>query len=988
MRRSHLVVGAIAILLAILLVWKLRGGHEGDTPGGGGDDDGTSETSKSGGEKGTRGKNAQAPASIGGKVTRAADGSPVPNATVAVSRDQLIPIPGRRSADDEPSILATTDAKGEWNVPTIAAGSYSVGATAAGLIPGSKLRVAVAANERTVVDLALVAGGATVSGMVADVGGGPIGGARVTASKSSMSPFGGRAELVTVTGPDGKYVLNLGDGEYSLTATHEDYTRLTKRVELHGLPVAVDFTLAPGAAIRGIVVTRDGKPVPDARVTAETGRMMRDGGAVGRSDDKGAFALTSLPSGAIKLSAAAKGYASASPTVVELGVGEQLEGVRIVVDRAFSISGRVVRTGKPDQGIAGILVGCFSMGGSFGISDDPTEDTGEFAIHGLKPASYMLFAVGEGSVPDIGKAAEIVDKDLTGIVIELDTGVVLSGKVDPPMVASLGLEVDEDKMSFGNMFGAMKAMIVRGDSDATGAFTLRAAPPGTFDLVATTSDGRKGKLAVTVTTADQTGLVVKLEPRASIAGKVVDEKGAVVAGVRVNAVDDDKGRGGFQFRGGFGGNAGALSALDGSFKIVGLEPGKIGLVVEDDYGRIPYKTEPKDKPQPFELTKAQELTGVTLTVESRDGVIKGVVINADKSPAADAWVSLRPDSPPGTRREMMASFMRPSEPVLTSADGTFSFTRLRRGSYTISVEGPKGASRASKSNVKTGETVTLVLEALGSITGRVTLAGAPMTEFDVSCRPEERGMRFGSDSSSRRFTNADGTYQIERLQPGEYTCSASTASGTATGKTVVASGPSKLDLSVQAFATITGTVVDTVTGKPVPGLLVFATGDGVDGKQFMDLMSGNGPTTDASGKFVVGKIPAGKGQIHVAPKDATMNRLATRDYTAVAGQRIDLGTMKIVPPRDGASGTYGFFPMVTGEALMVGDVKDDMPAAKAGLVEGDKITAIDGRPVAELTADVGKQLLMPGAVPVGTRVALTLERAGQPVNATMIAIEF
>ena len=988
MRRSQLVIGGIALLLAILLGWKLRGGNGEDSAVGSNDDPGA-EPSTSGGDKGARGgKSTATTASIGGKVTRVADGSPVPGATVAVSRDQLIPIPGRRSADDEPSILATTDAKGAWNVPAIAAGSYSVGATASGMIPGSKLRVAVATNERTVVDLALAAGGATVSGTVADVGGGPIGGARVTATKSTLSPFGGRAELVAVTGPDGKYALNLGDGEFAMTATHEDYTRASKHVELHGLPVAVDFTLAPGAAIRGIVVTRDGKPVPDARVAAETGRMMRDGGAAGRSDDKGAFALTSLPSGAIKLTAVAKGYASASPTVVELGVGEQLEGVRIVVDRAFSISGRVVRAGKPDQGIAGILVGCFSMQGSFGISDDPTEDTGEFQIHGLKPASYLLFAVGEGSVPDIGKAAEIVDKDLTGIVIELDTGVVLSGKVDPPMVASLGLEVDESKMSFGNMFGAMKALIVRGDSDATGTFTLRAAPPGTFDLVATTSDGRKGKLEITVAAADQTGLLVKLEPRASIAGKVVDEKGAVVAGVRVNAIDDEKGRGGFQVRGGFGGNAGALSGLDGSFKIVGLEPGKIGLVVEDEHGRIPFKVEPKDKPQRFELTKAQELTGVTLTVEARDGVLKGIVLNTDKSPAVDAWVSLRPDSPPGSRREMMASFMRPSEPVLTGADGTFSFTRLRRGSYTVSVEGPKGASRASKSNVKTGETVTLVLESLGSISGRVTLAGAPVAEFDVSCRPEERGVRFGSDATNRRFTNADGTYQIDRLQPGEYTCSASTAAGTATGKTVVASGPSKLDLVVQAFATITGTVVDTVTGKPVPGLLVFATGDGVDGKQFMDMMSGKGPTTDANGKFVVDKIPAGKGQVHVAPKDATMNRLATRDYTAVAGQRIDLGTMKIVPPRDGASGTYGFFPMVTGEALMVGDVKEDTPAAKAGLVEGDKIIAIDGRPVAELTADVGKQLLMPGGVPVGTRVALTLERAGQPVNAAMIAVEF
>lgn len=998
MRRSYLVAGGIIVLLAVVLIWNLRRSGDGG-PGGGSDDNG-SESSSSGGERGKgAGKGTQAVASIGGKVTRAADGAPVAGATVAVAHDSLMPMMGRRGrsgGDDTPPTVVTTDAKGEWIVKAIQPGTYSVGVTAAALQPGSKRRVAVTPNDHTTVDLALVAGGVSVTGTVADVGGGPIGGARVTTTVTGKEIFGGRAELVAITGTDGKYQLHLSDGEYMAVASHEDYTRAMKNFEVHGSPLAVDFVLAPGGSIRGVVVTRDGKPVPNAHVNAETGRIMRNGGASATADDSGAFTLTSLVSGAIKLSATAKGYASAQPTVVELGIGEQVEGVRIVVDKAFSISGRVVRAGHAEQGIAGIMVGCFSMGsGNAATSEDPTDDTGNFEIYGVKPASYMLFAFGEGSVPDVGKTAEVVDKDVTGIVIELATGVVLSGKVDPAMVSSIGLEFEEGKIGIGNMFDAMKAMTVRGESDATGAFTLKAAPPGEFLLVATTTDGRKGKLAITVGNADQTNLVVKLEQRASIAGKVIDEKGVAVAGVRVNTVEDDGPRG-MSFRGGFGDSAGAVTGLDGSFKLVGLEPGKVSLVVEDEHGRIPFKG--SDKPQPFELTKAQAVTGVTLTVEARDGVIKGVVVGADKAPVPDAWVTLRPDfKPTDNRRDMMSSFLRPADPILTGADGTFTASRLRRGLYQIAVEGPKGASRASKNGVKTGDTVTLVLEPLGSIVGRVTIAGvagvpgagAPMKEFDLGCRPEERGgMRFTSDSGSRRFTNADGSYQVDRLQPGEYTCSASSNAGTATGKIVVATGPATLDLVIVPYATITGTVVDAATGKPVAGLIAFATGDGVDGKQFMDLMTGKGPTTDAAGRFTVERIPAGKGQVHVAPKDATFNHLATRDYTATAGQKIELGTIKLVPPRDGASGTYGFFPMVKDDVLTVGDVKDDTPASRAGLVVGDKIIAIDGKPVSELGADVGKQLLMPGAVPVGARVSLTLERGGQQVPAALVAIEF
>jgi hypothetical protein len=989
-RRSHLVGVILALLLAVLLVWKLRGGSSDEPSGEAGSNDSTATGGGTSGKGSAGGRASATPGSLGGKITRAADGSPVANATIAVAKESLIPM---FDGDDTPSMVITTDANGVFTVTPLAAGAYSIGVTAIGLVPGAKAHIAVVGGERTTVDLALAAGGVSVTGTVNDATGGPIGGARVTATRSSGMPFGGgRSELVAITSVDGKYTLPLADGEYWAIAKHDDYTQDMKSFELHGQPITVDFVLAPGGTIRGVVVNRQGKPVPNAKVTASTSRGWRGGGNSATADDTGAFTLTGLGSGAVRLKAVAKGFASKESTVVELGIGEQLDGVRIVLDSAYTISGRVARAGKPSDGVPGVLVGCFSFSGDASISSEPTNNAGEFEIWGVKPGSYMLFAIAKDNVPEVGTPVEVADKDVTGITIEMATGVVLSGRVDPALVSSVGLEVDKDKIGPATMFAAMKVMVVRGDSDASGAFTLKGAPPGEMSIVATTTDGRKGKLAITVDDKDQTNLIVKLEPRASVSGKVLDERGAAVGGVTVEVRDDGGGGGGFRMSFG-GGDSSTLTSPDGSFKLVGLEPGKHALIVADSHGVIPF-TQADKKDHKVELSKAQDMTGVMLTVEARDGVIRGVVVGLDKAPVADAWVSIRPDFSnlsKQSRRDMRASFMNDSDPILTGADGKFTIDKLRRGLYQITVEGPKGASRASKLGIKTGDNVTLVLEPLGTLSGKVTSGSAPVAEFDIGCRGEGPGMRFsGGDDGfgGRRFTNADGSYTIERLAPGTYNCTVSSSIGTAQGKVVVATGPAKLDFSIQSFASITGVAVDAATGKPLPGLVVLVAAEGLEGKAFGELMAGKAPTTDATGRFVIEKVPIGKGQVHVAPKDATFNHLATRDYTATSGQRVDLGTIKLVPPRTGEPGTLGFFAAVTEDKLMIVDVKDDSPASKASMLVGDRIMAIDGRNVADLGADVAKQMVSPGTVPSGTTMALTLERASKPVTVTLVAEPF
>lgn len=971
MRKTRIaVVGVLVVLLAVLAFWKLRGDRDGDVPG-------TVAGSATHGGAAARAKGPRAPATpatISGKVTRKADGIGVEGAIVSLGRAEFDTMFG---SNQEATTTVTTGAQGAWTATGVPPGRYTISATAKGLVPATLDKVVITEGEaRAGVDLALEAGGSIVTGTVSDVGGGPVPGARVSVEKQGRSLFGG-AELTAIAGPDGKYELTLGDGDYAATVSHDDYTPATRPFAVAGQPLALDFVLAPGGTIRGVVVTREGTPLPGALVLAEG---KRGHGANARADDKGEFALHSLGSGAISLRAAGRGYASEQPTIVELGIGEQSEGVRVVVDRAFSITGNVVDAGSK-KGIPGIRLGAFSIGsGQVAVAPDPSDADGAFEIVGVRPASYMMFAAGDTVMPELGKPVEVVDKDITGQVIEMSVGVTVSGRVEPGTIASISVEPSQ--VGIGNIFEALKAMLVTAESDATGAFELHHVPPGSFTLHAKVSDGRAGTVPLLVATTDKSGVVVKLEPRASIAGRVVDPSGAPVARVHVAAsLKGGKGER-FQFRMRGDGAKRALTGADGAFRIVGLDEGSFAVEVSDEQGEIPCaKCKSPQEPTEITLGVAEARTGVVLTVEARDGTIKGIVVDKDRKPVADVWITAnieRSDDKYARFREMLAE-MRGRPPTLTGADGTFSFTNLRKGDYELTAETAKGTARAKAEHVKLGSTVTLVLAPLGSLTGKVTLEGVPAPAFSLSCDPPGGG--------PRQFTSPAGTYEIERIPPGHVKCSATSDGGRGTFELDVPAGPATLDLALAPWASITGSVVSVLDGKPIEGLKIIPATEG-DTAAFADTLLGKGPTSDAAGRFTVARVAPGKGTVAVMPKDAGFTELARREYAVTPGQRLDLGTIKVVPPRTGDAGTLGLALTPEGDMLVVSSVKAGGPAATAGVQVGDKLTAVNGVPIATLTPNLAQTLLASGAVTIGQNYRLAFDRGGAPVEVVLVGVRW
>jgi hypothetical protein len=307
--------------------------------------------------------------------------------------------------------------------------------------------------------------------------------------------------------------------------------------------------------------------------------------------------------------------------------------------------------------------------------------------------------------------------------------------------------------------------------------------------------------------------------------------------------------------------------------------------------------------------------------------------------------------------------MPTTDPVLTGADGRFAITKLRDGDYTVIAEGPRGSSRAEK-KAKPGDSITIELAPLGTLSGKVTANGAPVVGYTIGCHSP-------ADGADRSSAAADGAYSLEHLAPGSYSCNVQADSGTATGKVDVPAGAATLDLALTPWASISGQVVSMFDKTGIPNLGVVASG-GDSGEAMIQAMTGSAPKTDANGRFNLPKVGNGKGALMVMPNEG-FNPLTTKPYEITNGQHLDLGQIQIVPPRQGDAGTFGMTTEWT-DALTVTQVKPGGPAANAGLVAGDVIATLAGRPIKDLGGPQVQQYLSSGSIGIGTTVQLGLAR--------------
>lgn len=812
-----------------------------------------------------------------------------------------------RSHDDDESDPQTvvTDAQGGFSFPDVGRGRHALSATAKGYLPFVRRTLEVGDSAKMLLAVHLEAGGLRVFGDITDITGGTVEGALVRAVPQSgyvalrdLDAFG------TVTNEDGKYELQVRPGRYTLHVTQPDYASAKRAIELSTGESEQSFALVPTGTIAGTVVTEDGgKPVPGAAVTWSRSKVMylpggeREsmpaGGGTITADDGGRFTIRGLQPGHVMLSARASGKASREAIGVTLAIAEQVDGLELPVTGAFDVAGRVVNRDDPETGIANASVSVDV--GSADLVTARTDEGGNFVLPGVLPGSYTIGASANGYTPLFPGTAVQVDGKQDDVQLELEAGAKITGRVDPPTIAEVKLELSPDSMMMGGGFVVLAAAGgVTTQED--GEFEIGPVRPGKTALTARASDGRAGRVDVAVGPDGAKDVVISLEPRATLAGTVKTVSGDPVAGALVNFRPrrPDGASVSVMVNGRQMDGEAAATAVDGSFEVAGVEPGTYAVTVTDQYG----DALPLQGASPTEVVVGQaDQKGLALVVEAHDGRIDGTVVTADGDPVPDAWVTLQnlpdvggtkePDPEgDGPRAEMqmvIATGVTGSDrpPVLTDEDGHFEFTGLHAGKYEVAAESDGGGSRV-QAEASPDATLTLELAPLGAVSGKVTLNGKPLKDYVVSVGSLRR----------TRIVDDAGQYTLERLDPGTYKVSVRGGGGTGSASVTVEPGQTATaDLALEALATVKGKVVDEA-GEPIVGAMVMiGEGGGEDGSISVEQHGdGEGLVTGEDGTFET-RCGAGS-RVLLVLSAKSPQPIVMKIFVAEPGQDLDLGTLE------------------------------------------------------------------------------------------------
>ncbi len=872
MNKRGVLILSIAVAVAIGLFLYLRRGHDERGP--------AAEVTAKG-----SGSHAKAPEPTRTEpaklsVTVTDDSGPLANATVRFERER---------GDVE---LATTGKDGVARATTLEPGTWTISASAEGHEPAALRARELHAGETVSVELKLVAGGRTLTGLVTDATGGPINGARIDAAKLGAVARPSDAVASTLTGADGRYKLTVAEGQLLVAASEPSYAPQSRFVEVGASGASADFQLVPGGVIEGVV--RDEQthePVPGASVDAQRdapAMMLGERSVhIAKAGADGRFRITGLRPGAYELGARAPKRASTSPTIVGLGVAEQVTDVEIMIGSAPVIRGVVV----DENGTPAADVDINAFGGPGNDANATSDANGAFTLEGLAPGHYMLIGRSDDFVPAGASGVDLATKDLDGIKVNVRRGLRIKGHVEPRQVCEVKLELDEGSMKPGGMM--MPMLIAPRTTGADGEFDVGPAQSGAYEVTARCGSGDQGQKSIE-TKPGMADVVVEVKPGASIAGKVVDGTGKPVASVNVMATAVGGTERTMIVNGMVTSGIQGLTSSTGAFELKGLAAGSYRLRVLDRGRPLPMKAEAK-----VTLTAVEHKTGVVLAVDRPDGVIRGVVTGADGKPIADAWVSVHQDleamlgetmdREPGESRMIMVEARDDGgdtggmPPTLTDANGKFEIRNLARVPWTVVAEAQAGKLRGRATRVVPDAQLTLQAVGLTELTGRVIVAGGMPSSFQVELD--------GPTRSQRSFASKDGTFSFSRIDPGDYTVTvtSSAGNGKATAK-VVAGQAANVEVHLAANAVVIGKLVDAA-GKPLGGVPVTIIPDSGDGRMRVEL-TGPPPTSNPDGSFRL-EAKAGLSILMVMTPPRPFSK---RGLTLEPGKILDVGTVTVAGP--------------------------------------------------------------------------------------------
>lgn len=757
-------------------------------------------------------------AKVSGSVRDVKSQLPVAGARVVIA-------PSGRFGGRDTSVDAISDAKGNFTIVPVPAGTYDVRPSR----PGYNIIGAQAVNVKAAdaVQKALYATArGRISGSVIDDDKRAVAAAhlatRPAARGSDMFSLmnmrgGGGSEAYSA--PDGHFVLRNveTDSDIQVDAAKRGYPggkSPTLKLAAGERKTGLTITIPRGVAITGRVTDKDKKPLSGVGVEAiesaadAMGGMRRmvlsnmqgpRGDDTVRTSSDGTFSIR-VKEGTYDLAFKREGYSA--KTVRGTKVDAASKPVEVVLDPGVEISGRVTRGGA---GVEGVNVRAISQDG---MAAAVTASDGSFTITDLTPGQMMLNVMKQDSFIQEMRSVTAPTRDL---MIELPPGGRIAGHVvdkstHQPVTSFLaGVTTSRGG---GGMMVMMPPMQKQFTSD-DGSFVLEGIKPGSTQVVVNAPGYTTARVPNIEVEDGKTvpDVEVGVETGAKLTGRVTGTDGTPIAGVSVREDPMASGNRVMRFN---AIDSSASTDPSGEYTIDSLEPGEKTFTFSRSGYTAQQKTVTiaagKDSRLDVQLSSGMRATGLVVT----DG----------GAPIPDADV-----------RAVSASAMDGGRAARTDASGAFTIEGLAPGHYTFTAAKTGYAPGTLRDiDIASSGPVRVILKSGGVITGHVNgLTAQEMEQTTVYASISGSGAAMFGPGGAGVTAPVDGSgnFRIEGAPSGTVRVSARTgamfggSSKSAAPKTVEleAGGTAQVDIDFKSSTVIRGRI--TRNGAPVANAQVM-----------------------------------------------------------------------------------------------------------------------------------------------------------------------
>jgi len=654
--------------------------------------------------------------------------------------------------------------------------------------------------------------GATVRGRAVDDLGAALEAFRIRAEPiDGGQEWERRQRAVNSNGSAGEFALEgLHEGEWDLVAEAKEHAPSTsRRIRFPAAEEEIVLVLPRAAKVSGIVVDRDGKPVPRSRATARQADAAsrfnswnRDDKAA-RCDAEGRFEIADAPPGPVKIVATAEGMAESAPLPLELAPGQIVADLSLVLRRPGRITGEILDdTGRPIPGRS-VNANATEDQGYHNIKAD---DAGRFEIEGMSPGRYWVSSgPSEKEMADVTTDEERqvawtkFQKQATVEVVEGETvHVVLGGapkdgvKVHGTIYAGAARDRTVPGVALWVFGSAMPDQSpVTGTSDAEGKYAIVVPKAGEFSL--SIMNQKRGTSTTTRFTVPPEKTEFEhdiLLPGGRIGGRVIGMDGKPVARMQVSCAPE-------QMTAALSSEAsyGNTTTDDaGAFVFDGLNEGTYRF----EAGSQPWEDTPSEKGKCVRggvvLEKDGRIDDLELRLQPQCRV-EGLVLGPDGQPVAGATVYARDES---------GNVLQRWPPTSADASGRFKMDGLLPGKVTFAARTKRLASPESAPvKVRPEETTKVELSMRAGTRIRVIVhgnegrtVGAFATIADASGRDVTMMYAYQEPSFFGEATPGEGQL-IGPVPSGRYRVTATNHDRTSASEDVAVSGEEEVVVTIQ-----------------------------------------------------------------------------------------------------------------------------------------------------------------------------------------------